>query len=213
MKTIKINVYTIDELKDINKTAFNNVIDREKQLLIDTSFNYCDDEIKEYLLNYGIDDNILDDYFYSISYCQGDGFCFTASNLLSYTRLTKKENMNSFENWIINNLSDDKLLDVMEYLNCGYNIKVIKKSHQYCHAHTCIIDYDYFYSSDDPAALDRINNTINELCNSLYENVYINICGALESYLYSFYDVNDDDAIENIKENDNLFFDDGSLYQ
>lgn len=214
MKTIKMNVYTIDELKELNKTAFNNVIDHEKQYLIEASFNNCDYDIKDMLKNdYGIDEKILDDYFYSISYCQGDGFCFTASNLLSYTRLSKKENMNSFEKWIIGNLSGIKLMDVMEYLNCNYNLKIIKKSHMYSHAHTCALDYEYFYSSDNPEVLDRINNTIDELCNNLYENVYLDICYALESYLYTFYDIDDDEVIESIKNNDFLFFSDGSLYQ
>ena len=98
---------------------------------------------------------------------------------------------------------------LIDYLNCGYNLRIKKISHNYCHAHTCKIDYDYFYSSDDDKYIDRMDNFIYALCNKLFNNVYLEICGCIEKELYSYYDIDDDEIINDLNDNDTYFFDDG----
>lgn len=211
MKTIELKLYNIDELKDINIDAYKKAIDNAKNIIIDISFQWAEDDVRELLFyKYGLDN--IDNIYYSISYCQGDGACFIAHNILSYNRLTKNEKLNCFEKWIKDNINSEKINDILEYLNCGYNLKITRTSHRYNHKHTCTIDYECFYSSDDPDVLDRINDVIYELCTLLYENVYCVVCDDIEKYLYSLHEVDDDEAYRNIKDNDFYYYDDGSLY-
>lgn len=212
MKTKTINLYTINELKEINKSAYDKTIEEHRQFLINLYFDYdALDTCYEILKNYGITKDIINDIYYSISFCQGDGACFTASNILSYTRITKKTDLNAFEKWIINNLSDADMQLLIDYLNCGYNLNIVSISHHYCHAYTCKIDYEYFYSSDDSKYLDNMDSFIYELCNKLFNNVYLEICGCIEKELYSFYDIDDDDIIADITSNDYYYTYEGDL--
>ena len=106
MKTIKLNIYTIDEIKNINKKAFDKVIEKEKDDFINMRFDFAANDARDILKDkYKIDN--VDDVYYSISYCQGDGFCFIAHDILSYQRLSKKDNMNCFEKWINDNIDND----------------------------------------------------------------------------------------------------------
>lgn len=213
MKTKEINLYNINELKEINKSAYDDVIEKHSQFLIDSRFEYdaLDDCYSILLEKYNIKKDIINDIYYSISYCQGDGVCFTASNILSYTRLTKKHDLNVFEKWIADNLSDTDMQLLIEYLNCGYNLNIKKISHNYCHAHTCKIDYESFYSSDDYKYIDKMDSFIYGLCNKLFDNVYLDICGDLEKKLYSYYDISGDDVIADIISNDYYYTIDGEL--
>lgn len=212
MKTIEITLYNINELKNINNKAYNKVLDDGRQFLIDSNFNYATEDVIHTLkekYNLDIDEKNI---FYSISYCQGDGFCFIDSNILSYFRITKKENLNAFEKWIIDNLSDDDMQLLLDYLNCNYNLSIIKTSHHYSHAYTCIIDYEAFYSSDDDGYIETMNNFIYELTKKLFNNVYVKICSDIEKYLYGYYDIADDDVIDFINNNDYYYDIDGVLY-
>ena len=148
-----------------------------------------------------------------ISYCQGDGACFINNSILSYTNIKNKKDLNAFEKWLIDNLNEEEMMLLLDYLNSGYNLDIIKISHHYEHARTCRIDYEYFYSSDDPEYLNRINYFISELCDRLFENVYISICKDLEEFLYKNYEVSEEEAIEEIKQNECLFMRDGSLFK
>lgn len=213
MKTKEITLYNIDELKTINNAAYNKVLDDSRQILIDSNFDYATEDIIYRLkekYNLIIDEKNI---FYSISYCQGDGFCFIDNNILSYTRLkNKSDDMNIFEKWIIDNLSSDEMALLLDYLNCNYNLSIIKTSHYYSHAYTCIIDYEVFYSSDDDKYIDDMNNFIYKLSKKLFNDVYINICSDIEKYLYSYYDIAEDDVIQFINDNDYYYDIDGVLY-
>lgn len=212
MKKIEITLYNIDELKNINEKAYKNAIEKAKNIILDDRFYYathdCAEMLKEKYNLFIYEKNI----FYSISYCQGDGFCFIDKNILSYSRITKKENLNAFEKWIIDNLSKDEMSLLLEYLNCNYNLSIIKTDHHYQHAHTCKIDYEYFYSNDDQKYLDIMDDFIYKLCEKLFNNVYIEICATLENYLYSYYDIDDSDVIEFINCNDYEYTKEGELY-
>ena len=213
MKTIEITLYNINELKTINNAAYNKILDDTRDILIDSNFDYATDDIL-YILkdkyNLSID---KDNIYYSISYCQGDGFCFIDNNILSYTRLkNKSDEMNIFEKWITDNLSSDEMMLLLDYLNCNYNLSIIKSSHHYCHAYTCIIDYEVFYSSDDDKYIDDMNNFIYKLSKQLFNNVYVNICSDIKKYLYGYYDIAEDDVIQFINDNDYYYDIDGNLY-
>lgn len=212
MKQVKINLYTINELKSINEKAYKKIIDDERDDIIDIRFHYATYDVCDRLkdrYNLDIDEKSI---YYSISYSQGDGFCFIDNNILSYTRLKNKSDINAFEKWILDNLNDNDFNMLLEYLNDDYNLSIIKKSHYYCHSHTCIIDYETFYSSDDPNYVDNMNDFIYKLCNDLFNNVYINICKDIENFLYSFYDVDDDDVINTCNINEYFYDKNGVLY-
>lgn len=213
MKKIEITLYNINELKTINNKAYNKVLDNSRQFLIDNNFNYATEDIIYTLkekYNLSIDEKNI---FYSISYCQGDGFCFIDNNILSYTRLkNKSDDMNIFEKWIIDNLSSDDMTLLLEYLNCNYNLSIIKTSHHYAHAYTCIIDYEIFYSSDDDNHIEAMNNFIYKLSKKLFNNVYVHICSDIEKYLYGYYDIAEDDVIQFINDNNYYYDIDGNLY-
>lgn len=213
MKTIEITLYNIDELKTINNKAYEKILNDTREYLINTNFEYADYDVIEILKDrYNLDikkDNIC----YSISYCQGDGFCFIDDNILSYTNIkNKSDNCNIFEKWIIDNLKDDELTLLLDYLNCNYNLSIKKISHNYCHAHTCKIDYEYFYSSDDNKYLDRINDFIYKLTEKLFNDVYISICSDIEKILYGYYEIDDNDVIDFIKDNEYMYDVNGIMY-
>lgn len=212
MKKIEIILYTIDELKSVNEKAYKKVLDNAREILIDNNFNYASDDIIVTLKDrYNLDVNNKE-IFYSISYCQGDGFCFIYDNLLSYYNIKNKNNCNVFEKWIIDNLTNDEMTLLLDYLNSGYNLKIEKTSHYYCHAYTCTIDYETFYSSDDYKYIDKINDFIYDLTQKLYNNVYLKICSEIETMLYSYYDIDDNDIIDFINDNEYLYSIDGVLY-
>ena len=212
MKTIEITLYNIDELKTINNKAYEKILNDTREYLINTNFEYADYDVIEILKDrYNLD--IKKDNYYSISYCQGDGFCFIDNNILSYTNIkNKSDNCNIFEKWIIDNLKDDELTLLLDYLNSGYNLKIIKESHHYCHAHTCNIDYEIFYSSDDDTYLDRMNDFIYKLTEKLFNDVYISICSDIEKILYDYYEIDDNDVIDFIKDNEYMYDVNGIMY-
>ena len=77
MKTIKIKVYEYDEL---NKTAKDKVLSQFRK---DNDYNFLEEDLKESLKELLKENNIKEvkdlSVLYSLSYCQGDGFCFTGS--------------------------------------------------------------------------------------------------------------------------------------
>ena len=212
MKQVKINLYTLSELKNINEKVYQKVLDNERDDIINIRFDYASCDVY-YILkdryNIDIDEKNI---YYSISYSQGDGFCFIDNDILSYTRLKNKSDLNAFEKWILNNLNDNDFNMLLEYLNDGYNLSIIRNSHQYCHCYTCIIDYETFYSSDDPNYIDNVNDLIYILCKKLFNEVYVNICKDIETYLYSLYDVDDNDVIDTCNANEYFYDKNGVLY-
>ena len=213
MKKIEITVYSIDELKTINNNAYEKVLNDTRDTLINDNFSFADDDaISTLKEKYGINAT-KSEIFYSISYCQGDGFSFINSNLLSYTRIkSKADDCNAFEKWIINNLSDKEMSLLLEYLNCNYNLSIIKQTHRYCHPYTCSIDYECFYSSDDDEIIDEINDFINKLCRKLFDNVYITICSDIENKLFHYYDVTEEEIVDFINNNNYCYDADGVMY-
>lgn len=213
MKKITIDLYNINELKIVNIDAYNKILEKNRQQIIDDRFTYsalsaCISILKEY--NLDIDARGI---YYSVSYCQGDGVSFIDRKILSYYHIKNKSgDCNAFEKWILNNVNESEISLLLEYLNSGYNLNILKKTHNYCHAYTCIIDYETYYN-DDPTLDNSVNEFIYNLCKDLFDNVYLEICKKIEDYLYSFYDVNDSDAIEYSDINNNYYDINGVLYE
>lgn len=103
MKTKEINLYTINELKEINKSAYDKIIDNHRQFLINLRFesDALDNCYSILLDRYNIKKHIIKDIYYSISYCQGDGICFTAGDILSYERITKRYDLNIYDSYFL----------------------------------------------------------------------------------------------------------------
>ena len=193
MKTITkiFNIYNFDEL---NEKAKEKVLNTERDKLYNEHCNNVDDVIYEFLYNYGVGDA---EYNYSLSYSQGDGVCFYNINLFSYTRLTSKDyntKLNKFEIEALTLLNEKEYKMFLQYLNEGYNIKIVKNSSNYCHAHTCSLEEEYYYS-DNEEEEKEINNLIYDLKKKM-ENIYYNMCYEIERLAYNYIEYISDNEIK-----------------
>ena len=193
MRTITkiINLYNFDEL---NEKAREKVLNTEREELYSMHCQNVDDVIYDCLCNYGMEDA---KYNYSLSYSQGDGVCFYNINLFSYTRLTSKDNnikLNKFEIEALTLLNEEEYKIFLQYLNEGYNIKIVKNSSMYCHSHTCTLEEEYYYS-DDEEEEKEINNLIYDLKKKM-ENIYHNMCYEIERLAYNYIEYISDDEIK-----------------
>ena len=191
MRTITkiINLYNFDELSE---KAREKVLNTEKEYLYTEHCNNVDDVIYDCLCDYGMEDA---KYNYSLSYSQGDGVCFYNINLFSYTRLTSKDyntKLNKFELEALTLLNEKEYKMFLQYLNEGYNIKIVKNNSMYCHSHTCSLEEEYYYS-DNEEEEKAINNLIYDLKKKM-ENIYYNMCYEIERLAYNY--------IENISEDE-----------
>ena len=193
MKTITkiINLYNFDELSE---KAKQKVLNTEKEYLYNNHCNNLDDFICDCLYNYGMEDA---KYNYSLNYSQGDGVCFYNINLFSYTRLTSKDynkKLNKFEIEALTLLNEKEYKMFLQYLNAGYNIKIVKNSSMYCHSHTCTLEEEYYYS-DDEEEENKMNNFIYDLKKKM-ENIYYNMCYEIERLAYNYIECISDDEIK-----------------
>ena len=214
MRTITkiFNIYNFDELSEKAKEKVLNTV---REHLYTEHCNNVDDVIYECLYNYGVGDA---EYNYSFSYSQGDGVCFYNINLFSYTRLTSKNNnikLNKFELEALTLLNQKEYKMFLQYLNEGYNIKIVKNNSNYCHSHTCTLEEEYYYS-DDTEEEKAINNLIYDLKKKM-ENIYHKMCYEIERLAYNYIEYISDDEIKediNYLESDCglMFQEDGSYY-
>ena len=212
MKTITkiFNIYNFDELSE---KAKEKVVNASREYLYTEHCNNVDDVIYECLYNYGVGDA---KYNYSLSYSQGDGVCFYNINLFSYTRLISKDyntKLNKFELEALTLLNEKEYKMFLQYLNEGYNIKIVKNSSNYCHSHTCSLEEEYYYS-DDAEEEKAINNLIYDLKKKM-EYIYYNMCYEIERLAYNYIEYISDDEIKeeiNYLQNDCglMFLEDGS---
>lgn len=197
--TKTFNVYSLKELKDVNKEKYEKECEDIRDIIINDNFYYFDSDL---------DINFKDDYKleglkfgYSLSFSQGDGFCFyykNNENILSYTRLknNKQDELNVFEKYIIENYKEN-LKTILKFLNYGYSITIKKSCSNYEHSRTCEIDYDY---SDELTTQELV--IIDNLVKDLYENVYLDICSKYEDMGYKCYEVSEEDIFEYAEIND-----------
>lgn len=212
MRTITkiINLYNFDELSE---KAKEKVLNTEKEYLYNNHCNNLDDFICDCLYDYGMEEA---KYNYSLNYSQGDGVCFYNINLFSYTRLTSKDynkKLNKFEKEALMLLNEKEYKLLLQYLNDGYNIKIVKNSSMYCHSHTCTLEEEYYYS-DDAEEENKMNNFIYDLKKKM-ENIYHNMCYEIERLAYNYIEnISDDEITEDINYLQNncglMFLEDGS---
>ncbi len=214
MRTITkiINLYNFDELSE---KAKEKVLNTEKEYLYNNHCNNLDDFICDCLYDYGMEEA---KYNYSLSYSQGDGVCFYNINLFSYTRLTSKDNnikLNKFEIEALTLLNEEEYKLLLQYLNEGYNIKIIKSYSNYCHSHTCSLEEEYYYS-DDAEEENKMNNFIYDLKKKM-EYIYHNMCYEIERLAYNYIEnISNDEIKEDINYLQNdcglMFLEDGAYY-
>ena len=214
MRTITkiINLYNFDELSE---KAKEKVINASREYLYTEHCNNIDDVIYDCLCNYGMEDA---KYNYSLGYSQGDGVCFYNINLFSYIRLTSKDyntKLNKFELEALTLLNEKEYKMFLQYLNEGYNIKIVKNSSNYCHSHTCSLEEEYYYS-DNEEEEKAINNLIYDLKKKM-ENIYHKMCYEIERLAYNYIEyISDDEITKNINYLQTdcglMFLEDGSYY-
>ena len=130
----------------------------------------------------------------------------------NWTIKNKKDDINSFEKYIINNYSQNDIELILEYLNSGYCLKVYKSDSMYAHKYTCAIDFEFYYN-DNKELENKVNELIEKLVDDLQVNVYYSICDEMEEIGYSCYDVDQQDVEEYIECFEYEFLEDGSIYE
>lgn len=211
-------IYTVYDFKELDKKAQKNAIEEAYEWLSQERCDHLkDDLLEEMEYNYGI---IPDDLFYSLSYSQGDGLCFTLKNILSYTRLKNflydtgsLDSLNPFEKAVVSDLDKEKQNLLLEYLNYDYNISIKKTSWMYEHSHTCDFEWEY-YRDDDAAKEDVINSVVEEICShaGLFRGVYDDVCDKLEKLGYEIGYPEEEEVVEYINDQDFEYLEDGTLF-
>lgn len=220
--------YTVYSYGELDKAAQEKVREDAYTWLAEDRCNILEDILLENLVDvYGIDvdwsgdRNSDDKLYYSLSYSQGDGVCFTKRNLLSYTRLKEYldgtaaiSSLNAFEKLIVTELEIDERKAIMTYLNYGYNINIKKISWNYEHSHTCDFEWDYFCNDGDRKEEEYVNDVINDLCShsGKFRDVYDDICNGIERVGYDLIDPSEEEVEEFIDANEYEFLADGTLF-
>lgn len=210
--------YNVFSYEELNKEAQKKAVEKAYTWLSEERCDHLKDDILEemnYLYNI-----VPDNLFYSLSYSQGDGLCFTLKNIFSYTKLKdflnstgKLTDLNAFEKAIISELDETQQYLVLEYLNSNYNISIRKISWNYEHSHTCDFTWDY-YENNNTIKEKAVNDVIKELCSSigLFRKIYDEICRNMENLGYEIAYPEEDEVVEYINLQEFEYLEDGTLF-
>lgn len=207
------NIYNYNEL---NKEAQEKARREAYDLLTEIKCDFLQEDLEDRLkANYNI---IPDELYYSLSYCQGDGLCFTLRNILSYSTLKEAivkdsdESLNAFEKTVFE-LDIPKRDLILEYLNADYNINIRKTSWSYQHSNTCSFEWE-FYSNDDHLKEKEINEIVDELCSrtGILRDLYDKICYDLEETGYEIAYPDEEEVLGYIEDQGFEFLEDGSIF-
>lgn len=211
-------VYTVYTYNELNKEAKKKALNETYEILAQEGADSLEDNILgEMEYKYNI---VPDELFYSLTYSQGDGLCFTLKNIFSYTKLRdflygagSLDCLNIFEKAIISELDEEKQKLIIEYLNYDYNISIKKISWNYEHSHTCGFEWEH-YRDDNSAKEDKVNEIIEGLCSrtGLLRKVYDEACDYLERLGYEIGYPSEEDTEEFIKVKEYVFLEDGSIF-
>ena len=118
-------------------------------------------------------------------------------------------------NWSPNLDNEKEYKLLLQYLNEGYNIKIVKNSSIYCHSHTCTLEEEYYYN-DDAEEEKEINNLIYDLKKKM-EYIYHNMCYEIERLAYNYIEnISNDEIKEDINYLQNdcglMFLENGAYY-
>lgn len=207
------NIYNYSELsKEAQEKARKEVYD----LLAEIKCDFLQEDLEDCLkANYGI---VPDELYYSLSYCQGDGLCFTLKNILSYGALKEaiaknnSEGLNAFEKTVFE-LDLPKRDLILEYLNADYNVSIQKTSWSYQHSNTCSFEWE-FYSNDNRLKEKEVNEAVDELCarKGILRELYDKICYDLEETGYEIAYPDEEGVLEYIEDQGFEFLEDGSIF-
>jgi hypothetical protein len=192
MRTIRTKVYFFNEL---NKEAQSVAIEKERNNLEVFLMPFEEDAERE-IEEKGFKDNI--GIHYSLSYSQGDGFCFGCDNF-------SDEIMLKFYSEILGEGREKRAKVIME--NCSFECNG-NKGH-YTYARKFDIDY-YLNDSKDVENVQRIVLQVREKL----ENYYMELCKDLENQGYSEieFQYSDEAITENLINNNCEFTKDGSAF-
>ena len=119
MKQIKINLYDFEELSEPSKIKALEGYNSQNQ-----DYDFMEDNLNEYLKELLIKADIIGDaqLYYSLSYCQGDGVCFTGDFMFKGINFSVRHNNNHYyhsnstdiEAEIDDDDSDDLRSDIIE---------------------------------------------------------------------------------------------------
>lgn len=209
-------IYNVYNYNELNKEAQEKARGEVYDLLAEIKCDFLQEDLEDHLkTNYGI---VPDELYYSLSYSQGDGLCFTLKNIFSYGTLKEaiaKNNdkgLNAFEKTVFE-LGPSKRDLILEYLNADYNINIQKTSWSYQHSNTCSFEWE-FYSNDDRLKEKEINEVINELCSrtGILRDLYDKICYDLEETGYEIAYPDEEEVLEYIEGQGFEFLEDGSIF-
>lgn len=192
MKVVSVNLYNINELKESVK---NKLIEKEKEYLINSNFEFLKEILEEMLNEKNID---YKDISYSLGYCQGDGLNFTSDMVLDYERLEKQKNLNPFEEYLFKNLDKKKYKFIIDRLIEGYNLKIAKHNYHYEHCNTTHFEGD-------------IEEFLSDEILKEFKLIYNKICYELEKEGYNCYEVSDEEAIESLLNYGEVFDEQGRI--
>lgn len=210
--------YNVFSYGELNKEAQKKAMGKACEWLSEERCDHLKDDLLEEMdYKYNI---IPDNLFYSLSYCQGDGLCFTLKNIFSYTRLKdfldntgRLTDLNAFEKAIISELDETKQYLILEYLNSDYNISIHKISWNYEHSYTCDFSWDY-YKNNNTIKEKAVNDMVKELCSSvgLFRKIYDEICRNMENLGYKIAYPEEDEVVEYINFQEFEYLEDGTLF-
>lgn len=214
MKTITetINLYTFEELSE---KAKEKVKESERDHLYNIHCEDVDDVIYQCLYEYGLEEA---KFSYDLSHCQGDGVCFYNVNLFDYFRMTSKDNnkrLNKFEFECSLMLNEKEYKMLLQYLNEGYNIKIVKGTSRYAHSYTCSLEEEFYYS-DNKEEENAMNDFIYDLRKKM-EMIYHNMCYEMERLGYNYIEnITEDEIMDEIDYLEEccgvMFLEDGTYY-
>ena len=190
MKTIKIKLYSFNELSE---TAKNNAIEKwrnDSEIFLD----FFNDDCVNLASEKGFKDIELQ---YSLSYCQGDGLSFSAQ---SYDNL---------ENLFLQVLGKGKE-KTAKIISESCNLKIKSNNGHYCYASKSDVDIYLDYSINDS---ENIENVVNQVL-ELLQDEYLELCSEMEKNGYNEieYQLSDEAISETLQVNDYDFTEEGEIY-
>lgn len=189
MREQTYKIYNIEEVKEMNPDFFDKEIERTIQNLIEWNFETLGDQLECIAADdYDLHDIKLE---YDLGFSQGDGLCFNCDNLLDskYILSAIRKELTPAEKSELTKMQKDGF-KITSHNNNTYNYCYASKHHVECND-------DWYNYSTTKKREELIKKVIDSAA-----NIYLSICGALEKIGYGCYEVSNDDAVEDLKEQD-----------
>jgi hypothetical protein len=197
METIKINVYSIEELKKMDDKAYHKALSSVNDFYLESLDD--DNFLKETLINEIVKLTGLDfdeiNIFYSLSSSQGDGVSFTTEDIF------KGRANNIIFQKVNEQLTKTEKEEFLKILNDGETFKLKKVNIFYSHKYTCQLDF----SGTDTDFTEKIKK--------LTYDYYLSTCDQVEKVGYDLIDVSDDYLINYSNINELNFYKNGSIFR